>query len=94
MFPGPAGREQSRHDALHVAVHRRQGVAAAESDGADRRRRVGADAGQGTESRFVLWQAAAVALHQQPGAGVEVVRPRVAAEARPAAQHLFERRRG
>ena len=84
-------RVQARHDARDVAVDRR-GVPI-ERDGGDRRRRIGADAGQRAQHGLVLRKGAA-ALGDLTRAGVQVAGARIIAEPGEGPHHLFERRGG
>ena len=84
--------EQPRNHALDIAVDR--GGGAIKRDRRDRRRRVGADAGQAAQARLGVGEASAVALGERPGAGMEVAGARVIAEPGPGLHHLFDRRLG
>ena len=82
--------KETRDDPLDIAVD--GGGRPVEGDGGDRRRRVGADAGQLAELRLRLRKAAAVQGRQNLCAGVEIARPRVIAEAGPGLHDGLDRR--
>ena len=89
---GVLDEEQPRDHALDIAVDRRGG--AIEGDRRDRRRRVGADAGQAAQSPpRSSGKRPPCALNDGPGAGVEVAGARVVAEPGPGLHHLLDRRR-
>ena len=81
--------EEPRDHALDVAVDRRG--RRIERNRGDRRRRVGADAGQRGQRCFALREASAVPLDHGLGAGMQVARARVIAEPGPQFEHVIER---
>ena len=81
-------REEARQDAGDIAVDRR-GLAS-EGDRRDRRGGIGADAGEGAQIRLLARKSPA-APSDFLGAGVQVTRPRIVAEARERANHRFDR---
>ena len=83
-------REQARDHALDVAVDHRHRLA--EGDARDRRRGVGADAGQLEQLRLGAREIAA--LDDRARRRVQSSRTRVVAEPRPLREHLLDRRRG
>ncbi len=87
-----ADREQARDHALDIAVHRYG--ACVIGDRRDRRRGVVADARQVAQLSGCLREFSPVPVHDGAGAGVQIARPRVIAEARPQPQHVLEISRG
>jgi hypothetical protein len=95
---GPGRRQLLRHQeqphrhALEVRVHRR--VRLAEGQRADRRRGVGADAGQRAQRLRLARHAPGVLRHDPARRRVQVARARVAAKPAPVAEHLLLDRHG
>jgi hypothetical protein len=74
---------------LHIAVDRRRRLV--EGDGANRRRRVAADAGQRQQARLILGEAAAMAAGHGAGASMKIAGTGVIAQAGPGREHVVER---
>ena len=81
---GASKREKPRENPGDIAVDR-QGLAA-KGDRRDRRRGIGADAGQGAQFGFLARKSPA-APSDLPRAGMQVPRPRIIAEAGKGADH-------
>ena len=80
---------KTRDDALDIAVD--GGAGLIESDGGDRRRRIGTYSGKPAQRRFVARKSAGK-FDDRTGAGVQIARPGVVAEPRPLRENVIERR--
>ena len=85
---GDGGGEtgEARDDAGDIAVDRRRRLA--EGDGGDRRRRIGADAGQGAQGGFVWGKSSR--RGDRPRRRVKIARPRIITEAGEGVHHLLD----
>ena len=82
---------KTRHDALDVAVNHRGRLA--KGDGRQRRRRIGADAGEFQQLRLVLGEQAAMVRRHDTRAFVQVSGPGVVAQPGPGLEHVIKGRR-
>ena len=80
---------KTRDNALDIAVDGDAGLI--ESDGGDRRRRIGTDAGKPAQRRFLARKAPLIPFHDRTRAGVQIARPGVVAEPRPLRENVIER---
>ncbi len=82
-------REQPRHHALDVTVHRH--CLPVEGNRRDRRRGIRADARQCPQAIFGIREYAAVVTQHGNRTGVQIARPGIVTEPRPHPQHIIER---
>ena len=80
--------EEPRDHPLDIAVD--GGRLAVEGDGRDRRRRIGADAGQVSEAGFGIGKAPAQLARDEDRTAMQIAGPGVIAQSLPGMQHLVE----